>query len=326
MSCNNPRLPLKTPLFRLFLCAFVFLTLCSALPAAAFCTRPSSPGMRICFPTEGSTVMYAPAIELAVTTANSNAYAVKTQVYDNGILIDEFDSVPGTLVDGAIKNGWHKVTIKVWDSNGTVYQATRTFRVIGFGVDFCATPSTAGVNLCWPQTDSWQPNTSVPISATARGSNSKIKSLSVYVDGKSVLGTGNNYILTGVDMTAGRHRVAVVAQDYAGHTYKTTHYFNTYYNYGCNPKSGACSPGITLNNLYDQDVTTSFRLNADVVNNPLPTTSMKVYLDGAVVATSTGPGITKQLNLPSGSTHILWVKAWDTAGKMYATYQTIYVH
>ena len=60
-------------------------------------------------------------------------------------------------------------------------------------------------------------------------------------------------------------------------TYKTAHYFDTYYNYDCNPKTGACSPGIVLNYPNDEDVTT-FRLNADVVNDPLPTTSMKVYL------------------------------------------------
>ncbi len=313
-------------LFPLSLCLLVLFTLCSAVPAYATCTGPSSPGLRICFPSEGSTVMYAPAIELAVTTADSNAYAVKTLVYDNGKLIDQLDSAPGTLIDGAIRNGAHKVTIKVWDSNGAVYQATRSFYVTGYGVNFCGRPSTAGVNLCWPKSDSWQPNTSVPISAAARGDNSKIKSLNVFIDGKSLIATGDNYILTGAGMTAGRHRVSVVAHDFAGHTYKTTHYFNTYYNYDCNPKSGACSPGIVLNNLVDQDVTTSFRLNADVVNNPLTTTSMKVYLDGAMVASSTGPGITRQFNLQSGTTHIVWVKAWDTSGKMYATYQTIYVH
>ena len=63
--------------------------------------------------------MYAPAIELAVTTGN-NAYACKTVVY--AIMANSstsFGSAPGTLIDGAITNGWHKVTIKVWDSNGS---------------------------------------------------------------------------------------------------------------------------------------------------------------------------------------------------------------
>ena len=190
------------------------------------------------------------------------------------------------MIDGGIKNGTHKITVKAWDSNGTVHQASRTFRVTGYGVDFCSTPGSAGVNLCWPLEGSSQPNTSVPISATARGQNSKITALSVFVDGKHFTGTANNYILTGAGLTAGTHRVAVVAHDAAGHTFKTAHSFTAYNNYDCNPKSGACSPGVILKNPQDTDVPSSFRLDADVSGNPEPTTEMKVLLDGAVVATS----------------------------------------
>ena len=268
--------------------------------------------------------MYAPAIEMSANTGS--ATVVKSELYDNGKLVDTNPFLPGTLEDGGIKNGAHKVTVRILDSNGVIRQASRSFNVTGFGVGFCARPSTAGVSLCWPQQGSTQPNLSVPISASARGTTAKITSLSVYVDGKFLLGTAGDQILTGTGMSAGTHRVAVVAKDAAGQTYKTAHTFTTYYNYDCNPKSGACSPGIVLNNFAAPDVPNSFRLNADVVNNPSPTTSMKVYLDGVVVATSTGPGITKQFTLATGSTHIIWVKATDTQNKQYATYQTIYVH
>lgn len=267
--------------------------------------------------------MYAAAIEMDANTGT--AYIVKSVVYDNGKLVDTNAFLPATLVDGSIKNGTHKVTVHAWDSNGTMYQASRSFYVTGYGVDFCGTPSIPGVDLCWPREGSVQPNTSVPISATARGNNSNIKGLSIYIDGKFYFGTANNYILTGAGLSAGQHRIAVVAFDNAGHTFKTSHNFTAYYKYDCNPKSGTCSPGIVLNSLTGQDVPSSFRLDANVVNNPNPTTSMKVYLDGAIVEASTGPGITKQLTLQPGTTHIVWVKAWDTTGKVYATYKTIYV-
>lgn len=297
--------------------------LLSALPAMADCQAPAAQGIKICFPTEGSTVMYAAAIEMSANTGSASV--VKSAVYDNGKLVDTNPFLPGTMVDGGVKNGTHKITVKAWDSNGTVHQASRTFRVTGYGVDFCSTPTAPGVNLCWPQEGTAQPNTSVPISATARGKTSKITSLSVYLDGKLFTSTGGNNILTGAGLSAGRHRVAVVAHDAAGNTFKTAHYFTAYNNYDCNPKSDACSPGVILKNPQDTDVPGSFRLDADVSGNPDPTTAMKVYLDGAVVATSTGPGITKQLNLQPGTTHIVWVRAWDTKGKTYATYQTFYV-
>lgn len=295
----------------------------SAIPALATCAPPSSEGIKICFPNEGSTVTYPAALEMSADTGS--AYIVKSAVYDNGRLVDTNDFLPGTLEDGSIKNGAHKVTVKVWDSNGGVHQATRSFHVVGFGVGICSTPSTAGVNLCWPAAGSLQPNDSIPISATARGNNTKIKSVSVFLDGKFFAGIGSKFILTSAGLSAGQHRVAVVAKDSAGHTYKTAHEFTAFYNYDCNPRSGACSPGIVLKNPDGFDVPSSFRLDADVVNNPKPTTSMKLYLDGYEVASSTGPGITKELSLHPNTTHIISVKAWDTAGKIYAAYQTIYV-
>jgi len=316
-------IPVTTKMQWIIAISALMLVAVSAIPAVATCAAPSSEGIKICFPSEGSTVTYPAALEMSANTGS--AYVVKSAVYDNGRLVDTNNFLPGTLVDGGIKNGAHKLTVKAWDSNGSVHQATRSFHVTGYGVAVCGTPSKAGVNLCWPNEGSLQPNTSIPISAKARGNNSKIKWLSVYLDGKFYLGTGNDFILTSAGLSAGQHRVAVVARDFAGHTYKTAHYFNAFYNYDCNPRSGACTPGIVLNNLTGNDVPNSFRLDAEVVNNPKPTTSMKLYLDGSVVATSTGPGITKQLSLQPNTTHIISVKAWDTAGKVYATYQTIYV-
>jgi hypothetical protein len=65
-------------------------------------------------------------------------------------------------------------------------------------------------------------------------------------------------------------------------------------------------------------------LQADVQNNPKPITAMKVYVDGVLKVSNNGPGITAQITFPKNSTHIVWVKAWDSAGKQYAAYQTYY--
>jgi hypothetical protein len=293
-----------------------------AAVAHADCAAPSSPGLKICFPNEGSSVMYVPALEMAVNTASGNVSRV--EVWTNGTKRDGFNYLPGTLYDGSMKNGWNRVTVKVWDTDGHTYQAVRSFHVTGYGVGSCATPTGPGVNLCWPLTGSWQANNAVPISASARGLNSKIKYVNIYVDGKFLVGQSTNNIQTGSGVSAGTHTVTARAVDFAGHVFTSSHKFNAFYNFDCNPKSGECSPGVVINTPTGPDVPTSFTLQADVQNNPRSITAMKVYVDGVEKVSNNGPGISAELNFAKNSTHIVWVKAWDSAGKVYATYQTYY--
>lgn len=291
--------------------------------ASAQCAAPSANGIRICFPNEGSTVTYVPPMEMSATVKSGAIRTVK--IWDNGTLRDTVPFLPNTIYDASMTNGWNRVTVQVWDTGGNFYQAVRSFYVTGYGVNFCHVPSAPGVNLCWPLEGSLQPN-NIPISATARGA-SKISSLSVYLDGRKVLAASDNYILSGAYSTAGTHRVTVVAHDTTGHTYKTSHTFTAYYEHDCNPKTGVCSPGIVINKpLGAPDVPTSFQFQADVEDNTAPITAMKVYVDGAAKAASSGPGITAQIDLPANSTHIVTVKAWDTQGKIYASSQTYFVH
>lgn len=293
--------------------------------ASAQCAAPASPGINICFPNEGSTQIYVPAMEMSATVASGAIRTVK--IWDNGTLRDTENFLPGTLFDGSMYNGLNKVTVQVWDTAGNFYQAKRSFYVTGYGVGFCSAPTTAGVNLCWPLQGSLQPQ-NFPISAAAKGSgSSKITSLAVYVDGKKAITTNNNYILTGNYQDAGSHKVTVIAHDAAGHAYQASHTFTSFYEQDCNPKNGACSAGIVINKpASSPDVPTSFTFQADVQYNTEPITAMKVYLDNKVVATSSGPGITAEIKLPANTTHVLWVKAWDSKGKQYAAYQNYFVH
>jgi hypothetical protein len=75
-----------------------------------------------------------------------------------------------------------------------------------------------------------------------------------------------------------------------------------------------------------EDVPTTFTVQADVQNNPAPISSMRVYIDGVSKAASSGPGVTTSLTLPANSTHRMVIRAWDTAGKVYESYQNLYVH
>jgi hypothetical protein len=292
--------------------------------AHADCAAPGSPGLRICFPTENSAVMYTAGIEMAATTA-SGAVA-RSEVWVNGTKRDSFGFLPGTLYDASMTNGWNHVTIKAWDTNGNLYQAKRSFYVTGYGIDRCATPSSAGVNLCWPRANSLQPNETVGISATAKGQNSSIKYVNIYVDGKFLVGQGGNSIVTGMGVSAGTHTVTARAVDYAGHVFNASSTFKTFYSYDCNPVTGACSPGIVINKPGSEDVPTTFTIQADVQNNPSPISSMKIYIDNVLKFRSGGPGVTGSVTLPANSTHRMVIMAWDTSGKVYESYQNLYVY
>jgi hypothetical protein len=306
------------------LVAAVVLSLVVGAAAAAHadCTAPGSPGLKICFPNEGSTVMYVPGMEMAVNTASGRIQRV--EVWVNGTKRDNFTYLPRTLYDASIKNGWNRVTVRVYDTAGHLYQAVRSFNVAGYGVKACSVPSVPGVNLCWPLNGSIQPSNAVVVAATARGLHTKIKYVNIYLDGKLLIGQSGSYVLSGGGVSAGTHRVTARAVDYAGHVFTSTHSFNAFYDFDCNPESGECGPGIVINQPEGPDVPTSFTLQAEVQNNSRPITAMKVYVDGVLKVSNNGPGITAQLNFPKDSTHIVWVKAWDTAGKVYATYQTYY--
>jgi hypothetical protein len=61
------------------------------------------------------------------------------------------------------------------------------------------------------------------------------------------------------------------------------------------------------------------------VQDPKPITSMKVYLDNTVVATSTGATIVAIVTAAAGR-HLLTVQAWDATGTLYKTQQTVNVY
>ncbi len=304
--------------------ALALLVTAFAVSAHADCAAPNSPGLRICFPNQNSVVMYTAGIEMAASTASGAIRRV--EVWNNGTQRDSFQYLPGTLYDGSMKNGWNHVTVKVWDTGGHLYQAQRSFYVTGFGAGKCSTPSSAGVNLCWPASNSWQPNQAVSISASANGQNSRIRYVNIYVDGKFLVGQSGNSIVTGAGMSAGTHTVTARAVDYSGRVYKTSSTFKAFYIYDCTPRAGSCSPGIVINKPGTEDVPSTFTVQADVQNNPSPISSMRVYIDGVSKAASGGPGVTASLTLPSNSTHRMVIKAWDTSGKVYESYQNLYVH
>jgi hypothetical protein len=112
------------------------------------------------------------------------------------------------------------------------------------------------------------------------------------------------------------------AKDTSGHTHtQSTNFYQYYASYVCGKVS--CNPGIFVSSPYDhQDVQSGFTLNAQVQYNIVTISAMKAYLDGKVVATSTGPSIYSNIQGPRG-THLLTVQAWDVTGALYKIDMTV---
>jgi hypothetical protein len=302
---------------------------CCALTQAQCSTTNATTGINLCFPSAGSTLLYPATFEFAQTAQSTDFTHVI--VYDNGRKVDDLPSLPSTLIDYSIKNGFHNVVVNAWTSSGTLYQATKQFTVIGYGINSCKAGS-VGVTLCAP-TGGLQPNNSVPVSFATRGI-AGITAWKLYVDSVQTMSssqTGNpNSLLTSLSLPAGNHNLTVVAWDKNGAVYKANRQFTAFYSRICNPRTGTCSPGIVafqpagFGSDQAADVTSPFTFEADVEDNPHAITSMKVFLDGVQVIANSGPGIITEISAKPG-THYIVVQATDMAGKVYETYGNVNV-
>jgi hypothetical protein len=308
----------------------VFTSLLMSISLVAECTAPSAGGaLKICFPSNGSKIIGATTFEMSANTGGAGISGVA--VYDNGVKVDSFSYLPERLIEGAIHDGYHKVTVKIWDTDGRVYGATTTFTKVGGFDPWSCKPSGTGVTLCSPQEGGMQPAFSVPISfAVETAANTTAWKL--YLDGVAVRHSDASTLkslVAPLGMSAGQHKATVVAWDSAGGVYKKSHTFTAFNQCSCD-WNGDCSAGIVayapggFGPDAAVDAPQTFDLHAETQGNAAPIQQMSVTLDGALIAQGQGPGITKTITTTPGS-HTIVVQAKDTAGKLYATYGTVNV-
>ena len=307
-------------------------------PAWSQCNNPSSPGVVICTPTNGSTVVYTPEISIRSTPAQG-ASITEFKLYDNNV--DVFDGPPGNsgvdLYDGGIYNGYHHFVVNAWDSDGHLYQASTTVTITGLGYGLCSMPKSSGINFCVPPTGAILPM-NAPVDASATGT-SPIKNIKFFVNGVLVQ-TATNSVPNGNSWGVGTavqlpkqgvaYTVRATATDTSGHTYSATKSITgkyTYSSYGCAPKGNQCFPGINViapqNEAY---VGSTFNLNAQILLPPKPIITMKAYLDGSVVATSSNATLQHEISTSLDGTHILTIQGWDDTGIEYRLQQNININ
>jgi hypothetical protein len=291
------------------------IVLCAGV-AAAQCTAPSAAGIRLCQPSSGATVHQVPHIEAAATPTSGSINNLK--VFIDGKLALENGGPSVDLFQGGVSNGTHHLVIQATDNFGRTYQASKYFGVTG-NLPNCPA-SAVGVRICYPaagEVISQNLPMSIGFKGSARITRVRAWSGSTLVADFTVDKGQTQIIGQGAPTTAGSHTLNVVAWDAAGHTYKSSVNFKAFYDGGCEPRGDVCTPAIYPDTPQDgQDVQSPFRISASVQNNPAPITTMRVYLNGRVVASSFGPTVDQQVSAAKG-THIMVIQAWDSAGKLY---------
>jgi len=296
------------------------LVLISSLASAATCSAPSTAGVKICGPGNGTTANYPAEI---TASARGNASVTKMAVYIDNERIYLGAGNQVDVVDSSVKSGSHRLTVRAWDASGATYSAASTFNVVSSATLTCK-PGSAGVKFCSPANGSFQPMSDIQVVAGATGNASKITRLKVYWGSFLVAETTSSTVTVSAGDGPGKQTMTAKAWDAAGHTYTTSTSFTTYYDGVCSPKY--CSPGVVIQSPADgSTVSSSFHLSANVSENPAPVTSMKAYIDGQVVAQSGGSILSAEVSTSPGS-HRLTVQAWDSQGYLYRTVYSITAH
>src|SRR6266852_1427275 len=297
------------------------------LPAqgAAQCAAPATSGIHICQPSPNSVINGVPHIESAAEPSSGTISSTTVTIDGKQIFTNAGPDM--NLFPGGIENGTHKMVITSKDSFGRAYQASETFSVTGNPPSTCPI-ATVGVRICYPAAGEFV-SQNLTMTFGFKGA-ANITHVRTYVDHTvnfdySPYPGEQSIEAEGSPTTPGNHTLTVVVWDAQGHVYSSKVGFTAFYDGSCQPKGNICLPGIYSNGPYDgQDVTSPFRISFNVEDNPAPITAMKAYLNGRVVAISSGPTLEQQINANKG-TQILTIQAWDTAGKLYRSVQNVNV-
>jgi hypothetical protein len=317
-----------TPFLKRSALAFTVLIAASAWSQ---CNNPSSPGVVICTPTNGSTVIYGNEISIRSTPA-SGATITGFSIYTNGSLF--YKSSPNQsgidLYDGALYVGHYDMVVKASDTDGNQYQATSNFTVIGPGAGFapCTIPTSPGINFCIPPADAISAP-QILVGAAALGE-SPIKRLNLYLNGKYLSGVSNNAsVITYVTVAEQGvpNTVTFQATDSEGHQYTASRKLEADYTYSQYSCFYSCTPGVNpVSPIAEAYVGSSFDLDMEIEDNPNPITSMAAYIDNTLIASSDNATLQKQItNAPNG-THILTVKGLDSEGLKYFYQENININ
>jgi hypothetical protein len=179
-------------------------------PGTAPCAIPTTAGVKVCSPTNGSTVNSPVQISASANGGGKAITAMKA--YIDGVQVA---SSGGNQLIASIPTatGAHRLNVNAWNAAGTVFTFSGTFTVGSGGTPpppgSCSAPTTTpAINICAPL-PSQSVSSPVNILASARWDGKTISHMRVYVDNVARCDSGNSNISCQVALPVGSHSLTV---------------------------------------------------------------------------------------------------------------------
>jgi Big-like domain-containing protein/carboxypeptidase family protein/calcineurin-like phosphoesterase family protein len=185
--------------------------------------NPASPSVTICAPANAAYVTSPVQVTAGATDTNTVSFV---QLYIDGVSkVTQKGAVLNT--SAALPAGSHRLTVLAKDATGLSFKQTINVTVGTAPPSTCASGATIpSVTICSPAPNATV-TSPVPIAATAVATRS-ISTMELWVDGLKARQQYGPALNANVAMSAGTHRVTVVAVDSAKTTYKQTIYITAF--------------------------------------------------------------------------------------------------
>jgi hypothetical protein len=175
------------------------------------CSAPTSPGVNICSPTNGSSVNSPATVQASATVTGTISHM---ELWIDGV---RQYSISGSTLNTSVTlaAGSHRFAVLAINTAGTKWETVVNATVGGGGGGSCTAPSSPGVNICQPVSGS---TVSSPVSVHAAGTvTGTISHMELWVDGvKKFATTSGSTLSTSLTLASGSHRFAVLAINTAG--------------------------------------------------------------------------------------------------------------
>lgn len=179
------------------------------------CAAPSSPGVNICSPLNGSTV--TSPVTISATGLNSGSTS-GMDVWIDGQKLGWFGGTNMVNTTATLAPGTHQLDVYAVATDGALEKRTSIFTVSGTttgggggGTTSCGPPSTPSVVICAPTNGS---SVSSPVTINTYGmNNGSTDGMDVWIDGRHTPGWfgGTTHVSTSVSLASGSHTLDVYA-------------------------------------------------------------------------------------------------------------------
>ena len=317
--------PSSTPSVRpltatIFVLVFATAFLAPARAQAQCNLNPTDPSVTICAPANGATVT-SPVNVVAGTTSSKTVSAI--WVYVDTVVAYKASSVKSINANITIATGTHTITVKAWNTSGTLFKAAVTVNVTSGTSGPVASISPTSLNFATVNVG----NTSAPQSVTLANTGTATLNISsiaasgdfsqTNVCGATLSPGGSCTIsVTFTPTTTGARTGSLTFSDDAPGSPQSVSLTGT----GGTPGSCTAStvnPSVTICTPLDgATVPSPVHIVALTTSTTFPTTAMWIYVDNVVQYKTNAKSLDTYLNLSAG-THSVNVQAWNSSGQVF---------